>query len=314
MERPSELRATCQAGKRADPPWYTVHRKISIYITWVFLWAKVPPTLVSLLMMGLGLGGATLLISSIWHWNLLGFVLLYGSFLLDKVDGEIARYRHKQTVRGIFLDRLHHRFVEPCLYVAVALHEIRSGAPGGLLAAALLTALLANIIEEHQQLAPFILIKHLRETGQVPQTRAGSPGLAVWPRIARLLRPLKLFRTFIVGVPAFAVCYAVEGRTGRFVPALYLVVGAAGLFVYSVFQSIYYFHHHLDSEIAAILERFPGLQAVGRRPPSVLESMNDLVPEGRESRTSRRATQSPYEHSLTKLADHALSARAGEES
>ena len=70
--------------------------------------------------------------------------------------GEIARLRGTASGRGVFLDRMHHRLVEPCLFVAVALHEhLRTGSllP---LAAGFATVVLANAIEENQHLAAYI--------------------------------------------------------------------------------------------------------------------------------------------------------------
>src|SRR5213592_4845751 len=127
MERPSELRAVCQAGKGGDPGWYAVHRRHSIYVTWVLLQAGVPLWSVSLTMMAFGVLGAVLIALAAPAWNVLGFVLLYGAFLLDKVDGEMARYRRIESVHGILLDRFHHRLVEPCLFLAVAIHEVQRG-------------------------------------------------------------------------------------------------------------------------------------------------------------------------------------------
>ena len=119
MERPGELRAICQAGKNGDPGWYVIHRKISIYATWLFLRVKLPLGIVSVSMMGLGIAGAVLVALRPWQWNVVGFALLYLAFLLDKVDGEMARYLRVQSVRGILLDRFYHRLVEPCLFIAV---------------------------------------------------------------------------------------------------------------------------------------------------------------------------------------------------
>lgn len=314
MERPRNLRARCQAGKGSDPAWYVIHRKLSIYITWIFLRAGVPTTTVSLAMMASGFVGAVLLIPSGWPWNLTGFLFLYGAFLLDKADGEIARYRGVQTVHGILLDRFHHRLVEPCVYLAVALHEMQAGAPSILLAVGLATALLANVIEEHQQLPPFILIKHLRETGHVPKLRTAHRSEEVWVQLASLMRPLKLFRTFIIAVPAFALCYAAERFTGRLIPAAYLAISGVGLLIYVAFQSVYYFHAHLDSDIAAILERFPGLMTDHLPPHGVAESVNRLASDRVEVPKSRQAVQSLRERTLSELADHALPARIADKS
>lgn len=262
MERPRELRAKCQAGKGTDPAWYVIHRRVSIYITWALLRLEVPVVSVSLSMMAVGLVGAMLVAMPSIRLNLAGFALLYVSFLLDKVDGEMARYHEEQSVQGILLDRLHHRLIEPCLFIAVAIHEVRAGGPSLLLAVGMAIALLANVIEEHQQVSPYILFKHLRETGSLPRPRGGDRHAAAWSNLAWSFRPLKLFRTFIVAIPAFAVCYGVETLSGRAVAGTYLWASAVGLAVYVVFQSLYYFNFELESELGVIVARLPDLGRV----------------------------------------------------
>lgn len=259
MERPSELRAVCQAGKDGDPGWYVVHRRHSIYVTWLLLRAGVPLWSVSLTMMAFGVLGAVLIALAAPAWNVLGFVLLYGAFLLDKVDGEMARYRRIESVHGILLDRFHHRLVEPWLFLAVAIHEVQSGSPSWLLILGGAVVLLANIVDENQHLAPYILLKHLRESGNMSKRSARIQATSRVAKAAALFRPLKMFRMFIVALPAFAACYAVEWATGRAVPAYYLGVSAAGLALYLAFQCIFYLRFQLDAEIASILARFPGL-------------------------------------------------------
>src|SRR3989304_3838060 len=131
MESPSQIRAICQAEKDRDPGWYIIHRRVSIYLTWLLLHTHLTPNQISLLMMLAGCTGAALLSSVRLGLNLFGFSLLYLAFLLDKADGEIARYRHRESIRGMLLDRLHHRLVEPLIFLAVAYRENQlSSSPG----------------------------------------------------------------------------------------------------------------------------------------------------------------------------------------
>jgi hypothetical protein len=64
--------------------------------------------------------------------NALGWACLYGAFLLDKVDGEVACYCGQQSVTGILLDRFHHRLVEPPAVPRGGLAGVRrrGGRPG----------------------------------------------------------------------------------------------------------------------------------------------------------------------------------------
>src|SRR6267142_1586224 len=107
MNRMNEWRRVAQAGKGHDPAWYSVHRRISIYLTWAMLKLGLEANQVSGLMMVLGVAGALLVATPSPLGNALGFVLFYAAFLLDKVDGEMARLRRAPSARGILLDRFH---------------------------------------------------------------------------------------------------------------------------------------------------------------------------------------------------------------
>jgi len=251
MDRWIELRRVAQAGKVDDPRWYRVHRGLSIHLTRVMLRAGFRANQVSGLMMSVAAAGAALL-ASLWPAaNLVGFALLYLAFLLDKVDGEIARLRGAQSARGILLDRFHHRIVEPAIFAAAALHEYWLTSSVVPVAAGLVTMLLANAIEENQQLAPFILYKRLREGGHLleswPRSRSRDLTLA-----AAVLRPLKAFRMLIVALPLLLLCYLAESAAHLPLTTYYLVASAASLGAYLAFQCFYYFADRLGVEMAAM--------------------------------------------------------------
>jgi phosphatidylglycerophosphate synthase len=249
---PVEQRRIAQAGKEVDPGWYRVHRRVSIHLTRAALALGLSANHASLGMMAAGLAGAALLVPASLAANAVGFAVLYLAFLLDKVDGELARLQGTQNAQGIFLDRMHHRLVEPCLFLAVALHEhLRTGSLVPLVAG-FATVVLANAIEENQHLAPYILFKRVREGDRVPggdAPPARSPG---WGRAAALLRPLKGFRMFIVALPLFALAYAAQAMGGRAVPTFVLAASAIALAVYLVFQILHYLREQLDAETHVI--------------------------------------------------------------
>jgi len=110
-------RRIAQAGKDVDPGWYRIHRRLSIHLTRLALALGMKADHASYAMMLAGLAGAALLVPAHPLVNVLGFAVLYLAFLLDKVDGELARLQGTQNARGIFLDRMHHRLVEPCLFL-----------------------------------------------------------------------------------------------------------------------------------------------------------------------------------------------------
>src|SRR5881396_3880170 len=249
MDRWIELRRVAQAGKDDDPRWYRAHRRLSIHLTRLMLRANFRANQVSGLMMVMAAAGAALLTSLSPAVNVLGFALLYLAFLLDKVDGEIARLRRTQSARGILLDRFHHRIIEPTVFAAAAFHEYRLTSSVAALVAGLVTMLLANIIEENQQLAPFIFYKRLREDGRLLESPARSRDLSL---LAAVLRPLKAFRMLIVALPLLLLCYLAERASHLPLTTYYLVASAASLGAYLVFQCFYYFSDRLGVEMAAM--------------------------------------------------------------
>lgn len=76
------------------------------------------PNIVSVFMIILGVMGALLVFSEDLWMQLGGITLVYGSFLLDKVDGEIARYKKLFSLRGIYLDEVYHVLVPVTLLTA----------------------------------------------------------------------------------------------------------------------------------------------------------------------------------------------------
>src|SRR5262245_15230432 len=97
MISPHEIRDVCQAGKHRDPAWYRIHRLLSIHITARLVGTPVTLNQISAAMLLLGALGAALNASPNLLVNALGWACLYGAFLLDKVDGEVARFRRKES-------------------------------------------------------------------------------------------------------------------------------------------------------------------------------------------------------------------------
>jgi len=264
MIDPSRIREVAQAGKENDPAWYRIHRRLSIHVTAGLLRTSVRLDHVTYTMMLMGLLAAVLLLSPSLWLNALGVLAGYTSFLLDKVDGEIARVRGQQSVRGILLDRFHHRLVEPLLFLAVGVRAWQVTGSATPVIAALATMLAANIIEETQQLPPFIAAKHASETRSWPESRrVPSPGVE---RLAAVMRALKTFRMYLTVLPLVLLAILAEAWTGRSVTTAYLLVSAAALWVYTLFQAWYYTHGNLDAEIASLERKLPPLPEPGDQP------------------------------------------------
>ncbi len=103
------LRVICQAEKLRKPDDLTrKHRALSIYATWFLVRTPVTADQVTALSIATGLLAAIALALPGLASGLGGCALLYVSFLLDQVDGEVARYRKKTSLRGVYLDELRH--------------------------------------------------------------------------------------------------------------------------------------------------------------------------------------------------------------
>lgn len=268
MFSPHEIRDVCQAGKDRDPGWYRIHRRLSIRVTALLLDTPVTLNQVSLLMMAMGVLGAALCVPSNLALNVLGFVCLYLSFLLDKVDGEMARFRRQQSVIGILLDRFHHRLVEPLLFLAVGARAFVATDSALPLFAALASMLAANIVEETQQLPAFIAAKHAKETRSWPESHGVAP--SAWlSRLAEVMRALKTFRTFIALLPLVATAFLAESASGRPVTTWLLVTCAVALWTYVVFQACYYAAGQLEADIDTLTRQLPELRPRDTAEPPV---------------------------------------------
>ena len=118
----SELRPIAQGAKTgADRRWtYRIFRSVSIYVTWALLHTRVTPnqvTILSLLVAGVGL---VMLGLAPVGFAIAGCILLLVYHLLDRVDGEIARYRQQYSLLGVYLDNAGHYLTGAGLLIAAS--------------------------------------------------------------------------------------------------------------------------------------------------------------------------------------------------
>jgi phosphatidylglycerophosphate synthase len=118
-------------------------RKLSIRFTWLLLHSRLSANQVTVLAIGVGMGGAMLLAWSDFWPLLLGVLLLQLSFVLDFSDGEIARYhahagRTTTNAGGAFLDWIGHYYVPATMIAALAYGVFAVNGRDWLLLAALL--------------------------------------------------------------------------------------------------------------------------------------------------------------------------------
>jgi len=121
----AELRRVCQPpaviGRRSDEHWAgrLYMRGLSIYATRLALTAGLSADGVTILMLVVGLGGAALLlVAGVWP-TVAAALGVQAYLLLDCVDGEVARWRHTESARGVYLDRISHYLVESTLLIGL---------------------------------------------------------------------------------------------------------------------------------------------------------------------------------------------------
>lgn len=115
-----ELKKICR--KKVETVWYAkyVVRPFSIYITKILLYTSITANQVSFIGMIFGICGAFAIGYGTIQSGFVGVMLLQFSYLLDCIDGEIARYYKRSSVNGIFIDFLGHRIVIPLIFLGAA--------------------------------------------------------------------------------------------------------------------------------------------------------------------------------------------------
>ena len=121
------LRAICHTGKLSKDGrlWYALSRRVSIYITWILLHTRVRPNQVTMATVACAFLGTCLLAAHPASVALWGAAALVAHHLLDKVDGDIARFRKIYSVAGVYLDDLGHSITYGGIFVGLGLHLAR---------------------------------------------------------------------------------------------------------------------------------------------------------------------------------------------
>ena len=118
------LRRICQGDKLSMDRrlWYVVPRFASVYVTWLLLHTNVSATQVTVSSILAALLGTLLLAMEPAWVALLGAGALVVHHLLDKVDGEVARFRQSFSLSGVYLDELGHNLASAGLFMGLGCH------------------------------------------------------------------------------------------------------------------------------------------------------------------------------------------------
>lgn len=115
----TELRPIVQGAKTtSDQRWsYRLFRAISIHVTRALLHTSVSPNQVTAASLVLALAGL-MLIAVTGVLAIAGCVLMLTYHLLDRVDGELARYQKRYSLLGVYLDNAGHYLTGGGLLIA----------------------------------------------------------------------------------------------------------------------------------------------------------------------------------------------------
>lgn len=106
----------------SDQAWTHLQiRKVSLYITWLFLQTSIKPNTMTLIGISFAFCAA---IAFIMNTLLLAvaFVLLF--IVMDFSDGEVSRYRGQTSIEGAYLDKIYIFVGHPVIIAGVAIYQI----------------------------------------------------------------------------------------------------------------------------------------------------------------------------------------------
>ncbi|MDP8298202.1 MAG: CDP-alcohol phosphatidyltransferase family protein [Candidatus Orphnella occulta] len=121
------LREICQKERQGCDTAHgkIICRRVSIYITWIFLKMKITPNIATLIFLlsiippclYFGAGSRT----SVF----IGVIFLQVWYILDHVDGEIARYRNLSSLTGKYFDNIVHYIAHPLVFLCLGYGLVR---------------------------------------------------------------------------------------------------------------------------------------------------------------------------------------------
>jgi len=181
------LRAICHSGKLATDrrPVYVLTRRVSIYLTWLLLHTGIRPNQVTMVTVALGVTGSALLSLPGPGWAIAGALVLLAHHLVDKVDGDIARFRKIYSIIGVYLDELGHGLAFAGIFVGLGLH-LAWGAEGawriGVLAAAAVGAVAMVLGRHHKSIGFQLYAQHVLAH---PELRPREEEKRPWTALSR---------------------------------------------------------------------------------------------------------------------------------
>lgn len=125
VESLKELNKKCQKPDyRRSGNWMVRHilRDAALPITWLLLHFKVTANQVTFASLMVGLCGIAFFSFSSREWFFIGTIALQFWYLLDHVDGQIARYRKTASLTGRFFDFLTHHLIHTVIFFSLGVY------------------------------------------------------------------------------------------------------------------------------------------------------------------------------------------------
>lgn len=117
IESIKTLKKTCQPKNQNTEE--RIKRAVSIHITRLLLHTNITGNQVTLLNMFLGIVAGIFFAWGIYLCSFVGAVLLYVCRIIDRVDGEVARYRKKMSRTGVYIDKLNDIIISPYILICI---------------------------------------------------------------------------------------------------------------------------------------------------------------------------------------------------
>lgn len=96
-----------------------IFRKISIIITKYIVRTNLSPNSITFISFIIGLIAAYFLALGLWKFLIIGGILVFISYTLDDVDGEVARLKKMGSAKGAWLDMIFDRIREAVLFFGI---------------------------------------------------------------------------------------------------------------------------------------------------------------------------------------------------
>jgi phosphatidylglycerophosphate synthase len=129
------LRSIAQPPEYSPSPTDRPYRLVSIFLSVPLARAGATPNGITVAWILVGLAGVSAFLAESWTVRVAGGLLLQLSYLLDFVDGEVARLTGRRSAVGGFLDLLGHGVIKASLPLAVGAAAAWPAGPGWLLLA-----------------------------------------------------------------------------------------------------------------------------------------------------------------------------------